>query len=242
MSDAWKPLKAQVAEFWNRAACGEGLYLHGLDRAAYDAQARVRYELEPFIAEFARFEECRGLRVLEIGVGLGADHQRFAEAGAELYGIDLTDRAVAHTRRRLALFGCVSHLAVGDAEALSFREGCFDVVYSWGVLHHTPDTPKAVAEVHRVLNARGTARVMMYHKWSLVGLMLWLRYALLACGRGGHWGMSMPGTSKAREPRHTRSAKRGVFSPPSVTSVSVWYSPMAICWSRVSASGTGVCF
>jgi 2-polyprenyl-3-methyl-5-hydroxy-6-metoxy-1,4-benzoquinol methylase len=96
--------KRQVYEFWNRAACGEELYLAGLDRVAYEREARTRYELEPYIAEFARFEEARGLRVLEIGVGLGADHQRFAEAGAELYGIDLTPRAIEQTRRRLMLF------------------------------------------------------------------------------------------------------------------------------------------
>jgi SAM-dependent methyltransferase len=131
--------KRQVYEFWNRAACGEELYLAGLDRAAYERQARRRYELEPYIAEFARFEEARGLRVLEIGVGLGADHERFAEAGAELYGIDLTPRAIEHTRRRLMLFDLTSRLAVGDAEALCFPDERFDLVYSWGVLHHTPE-------------------------------------------------------------------------------------------------------
>ena len=53
------------------------------------------------------------------------------------------------------------------------------MVYSWGVVHHSPDTPRAVAEIHRVLRPGGTARVMIYHKWSLVGYMLWARYALL---------------------------------------------------------------
>lgn len=112
-------------------------------------------------------------------MGLGADHQRFAESGAELYGIDLTDRAVEHTRRRLADFQLASKLGVGDAERLGFPDNFFDVVFSWGVLHHTPDTQRAVAEVHRVLKRGGTAKVMIYHKWSLVGYMLWLRYALL---------------------------------------------------------------
>src|SRR5437016_2153494 len=93
----------------------------------------------------------RGRRVLEIGVGLGADHQRFAEAGAELYGIDLTDRAVRHTQGRLALFGLTSKLEVGDAERLNFPDEYFDCVYSWGVLHHTPNTAAAIAEVRRVL-------------------------------------------------------------------------------------------
>lgn len=132
MDSAASDSKRRVFEFWNRAACGEALYLASLDRAGYEAQARARYDLEPYIAEFARFEEARGLRVLEIGVGVGADHQRFAEAGADFYGIDLTPRAIEHTRRRLALFRLTSRLAVGDAEALSFPDERFDLVYSWG--------------------------------------------------------------------------------------------------------------
>ena len=66
--------KAQVHYFWDRASCGEELYLSGEDQAAYRAEAKKRYELEPYIPEFAGFAEARGLRVLEIGVGLGADH------------------------------------------------------------------------------------------------------------------------------------------------------------------------
>ncbi|MDH4114264.1 MAG: class I SAM-dependent methyltransferase [Burkholderiaceae bacterium] len=171
--------KQQVHDFWDAASCGEVLYLHGSARADYELHARKRYELEPYILEFADFESAKGKRMLEIGVGLGADHQRFAEAGADLSGIDLTERAVDHARRRLAAFGLSSRLAVGDAERLGFPDESFDLVYSWGVLHHTPDTPKAVAEVWRVLKRGGTAKVMIYHAWSLVGLMLWVRYALL---------------------------------------------------------------
>jgi ubiquinone/menaquinone biosynthesis C-methylase UbiE len=117
--------------------------------------------------------------VLEIGVGLGADHQRFAQAGAQLSGIDLTARAVEHVRRRLALFDLTSALSTGDAENLQFPDDAFDTVYSWGVIHHSPDTPKAVAEIHRVLRPGGVAKIMIYHTWSLVGYMLWVRYAFL---------------------------------------------------------------
>jgi ubiquinone/menaquinone biosynthesis C-methylase UbiE len=171
--------KKQVHDFWNEASCGEDLYLQSTDRAGYEAQAKIRYELEPYIDEFARFGEARGKRVLEIGVGLGADHQKFAQAGAELYGIDLTERAIEHTRRRLAVFGLSSRLSIGDAEKQVFPNEFFDVVYSWGVLHHSPNTPQAVAEVHRLLKRGGEARIMIYSKWSLIGLMLWVRYALL---------------------------------------------------------------
>ncbi len=171
--------KKAVQDFWERASCGEELYLHDAGRQGYLEQARRRYELEPYIEQFAAFQSAHGQRVLEIGVGLGADHQRFAEAGAVLSGIDLTERAVAHARRRLELFGLASELKQGDAENLSFDDASFDLVYSWGVIHHSPNTPRAVGEIYRVLKARGVAKIMIYHTWSLVGYMLWVRYALL---------------------------------------------------------------
>lgn len=176
--------KQAVHDFWNAASCGESLYLEGTEGAAYAAQAAKRYELEPYITTFADFAGACDRDVLEIGVGLGADHQCFAAAGARLTGVDLTDRAVAHTRQRLAALGLRSRLQTADAEELPFVDASFDVVYSWGVLHHSPNTAKAVDEVWRVLRPGGTARVMIYHKHSMVGYMLWFRYALLA-GRPG---------------------------------------------------------
>lgn len=179
-------LKARVQGFWNAASCGEDLLLPGTDLADYAIQAEVRYELEPYIPGFADFESVRGLSVLEIGVGLGADHQLFAEAGADLHGIDITPRAIEHTQRRLNARGLHSDLRVADAEHLPYPDDAFDVVYSWGVIHHSPDTPAAAREIMRVLRPGGRFAVMIYHWHSLVGYMLWLRYALLAGkpGRG----------------------------------------------------------
>lgn len=171
--------KKKVHDFWNDAACGENLYLQSIDRSGYESQAAERYRLEPQILPFADFDSARGRKVLEIGVGLGADHQHLAASGADLYGIDLTERAVDHTRRRLELFGLTSHLAVGDAENLEFSDETFDIVYSWGVLHHSPNTARAIEEVYRVLKPGGRAKIMIYHKWSVIGFMLWLRYAFL---------------------------------------------------------------
>jgi SAM-dependent methyltransferase len=170
--------KRAMLQHWDRAACGEELYLRTPTAEGYREQALRRYELEPYIEEFAEFPATRSQRVLEIGVGLGADHERFAAAGALLSGIDLSPRAVLHARRRLALFGLESQLLIGDAELLPFADSTFELVYSWGVIHHSPDTPAAVAEIHRVLRPGGTAKVMIYHRFSLVGYMLWLRYAL----------------------------------------------------------------
>jgi ubiquinone/menaquinone biosynthesis C-methylase UbiE len=180
-----EPLKQAVGDFWERASCGE-VYAEGEDeRARFDAQARARYAMEPFIFPFARFAEAAGKDVLEIGVGMGADHLEWARAAPRsLAGIDLTERAVEHTRRRLALFGLRSDVRRADAERLPFPDRSFDVVYSWGVLHHSPDTAAAVAEVRRVLRPGGRAAVMVYHRRSIVGSLLWTRYALLA-GRPG---------------------------------------------------------
>jgi SAM-dependent methyltransferase len=69
---------------------------------------------------------------------------------------------------------------VGDAENLPFASNSFDLVYSWGVLHHTPDTEGAIAEVRRVLKPGGQARVMLYHLRSWVAFQAWLRYGLLS--------------------------------------------------------------
>lgn len=174
-------LKLQVHDFWNQGSCGE-VYAQGEhDTEKYEAHSRARYELEPYISEFAKFREGALRDVLEIGVGMGADHVEWAKSGPRsLTGIDLTPRAIDHTRQRIKMHGLTSNLQVGDAENLPFDDDSFDTVYSWGVLHHSPQTPKAINEVWRVLRPGGTARIMIYHKYSIVGYLLWLRYGLMA--------------------------------------------------------------
>jgi len=171
--------KQAVKDFWEDASCGERLYLQGRDATAFQRHSQIRYQLEPEILAFAEFHRWKGRRVLEIGVGLGSDHQKFAEAGADLYGVDLTERAVDNTKNRFQCLGLTSILQSCDAEKLPFSDGFFDLVYSWGVLHVTPNTPKAFDEVYRVLKPGGTAKIMIYHTYSMVGYMLWLRYGLL---------------------------------------------------------------
>lgn len=175
----------QVRDFWNRASCGEVYAGKGDDRERYAEVSRRRYQLEPYLKPFARFEDARDKDVLEIGVGMGSDHQCLAEARPRrLSGVDLTDRALEHTRARFELMGLSSDLRVGNAERLDFPDRTFDFVYSWGVIHHSPDTPQAAREILRVLKPGGLARVMIYHRRSPVGWMLWTRYALL---RGKPW-------------------------------------------------------
>lgn len=169
-----------VKNFWNKQSCGEALYLHDENKASYELQRAKRYQLEPEIPIFAQFDQFAHKNVLEIGVGLGADHQMFAENKANLFGIDLTSRAIEHVKKRFSLFGLYSQLAVCNAESLHFENNSFDLIYSWGVIHHSPNTQQIVNEIYRTLKPGGVAKVMIYHKYSLVGYMLWLRFALLS--------------------------------------------------------------
>jgi ubiquinone/menaquinone biosynthesis C-methylase UbiE len=173
-------LKEAVREHWESDPCGTKLADADPGTPEFFAQVeRARYELEPFIPGFARFEEWRGKRVLEVGVGLGTDFIRFARAGAVATGIDLTDAAADAVRQRLALEGLEGDVRAADAEALPFPDASFDLVYSWGVLHHTPDTRRAVEEVRRVVAPGGEARIMLYSRRSWVAFGLWVRWALL---------------------------------------------------------------
>lgn len=173
-------LKSQVQDFWNESSCGEKLFLAGFSKDDYLSQSRIRYELEPEILSFGQFESFRDKKTLEIGVGLGSDHMLLAQNKAILTGIDLTERAIGHTKRRFELLDLDSDLQQADAENLPFEDESFEMIYSWGVIHHSPNTPQVVNEIHRVLKVNGICKIMIYHKYSLIGFMLWLRYGLFA--------------------------------------------------------------
>jgi SAM-dependent methyltransferase len=180
-SEPSAPDLEEVRSFWQRRPCGAE-HAHAPEGSPefFRQIERSRDELEPFIARYARFEETVNQRVLEIGTGLGTDLAKFARAGARVTGVDLTEKAISLTRARLDLEGLEGDLYVADAERLPFGEGTFDVVYSWGVLHHTPDTDRAVNEAIRVLRPGGRICVMLYSRRSWVALGLWTRHALLA--------------------------------------------------------------
>jgi SAM-dependent methyltransferase len=168
-------LKDKVAEFWNAEPCGTRYLGDGLD---FEAHARTRYTLEPHIAGFARFTAARGLRVLEIGVGVGSDYKQWLEAGALATGVDLSPVSLDCARQRCERAGLHPDLHVADAEHLPFANDTFDVVYSYGVMHHSADTAACLREAQRVLRPGGEARIMVYHHASLTGFMLWLRYGI----------------------------------------------------------------
>lgn len=167
MAGAEQSLKERVRAFWQEHPCGTKFAdAEPGSRRFYEAVEEHRYRTEWHIPEAAGFERAGGLRVLEIGCGLGTDGARFARAGALYTGVDLTEAAVSLARKRFELEGLPGRFRVADAEGLEFPTGSFDLVYSHGVLHHTPDPAAAVREVYRVLAPGGRAVVMLYHRDS----------------------------------------------------------------------------
>jgi SAM-dependent methyltransferase len=167
MSNADYNLKDRVRAFWQANPCGTKFSdAEPGTRLFYERVEEHRYTKEWHIPAAAGFDASRGLRVLEIGCGLGTDGAQFARAGADYTGIDLTEAAVDLARRRFELFDLPGEFRTADAENLDFADATFDLVYSHGVLHHTPDTERAVKEIHRVLKPGGVAKVMLYHRDS----------------------------------------------------------------------------
>lgn len=150
-------------------------------REFFDEVERHRYQdYAPWMPEIMGFRDFSGARLLEVGCGMGTDLLQFARGGAQVTGIDLTPRSIEISRQHLALYDQQGDFANADCERLPFADESFDVVYSNGVLHHTPDTAAAVHEIHRVLRPGGLARVMLYHRGSLAyWIQLVLRYGIL---------------------------------------------------------------
>jgi 2-polyprenyl-3-methyl-5-hydroxy-6-metoxy-1,4-benzoquinol methylase len=156
---------------WHRtlpAPEGTRQFYEEIDRRFFSSSSFYRGNT-PF-ERYIPFDRLGGARVLEIGCGLGSHARLLCEAGCDLTCIDLTERAVQNTRQRLQLWGLHADVRQMDAEQMEFPDAEFDLVWSWGVIHHSPDTAGIIRQVHRVLRPGGEFRVMVYHRRSLSGL------------------------------------------------------------------------
>lgn len=177
--------KTAVHDFWNAHPCGSKFSSGepGTKRF-FDSLTKHRYTVESHIPTMVNFASWNGCRVLEVGCGLGTDGEQFARNGAIYTGIDLTETSVEMCRRRFAVQGLAGTFQVADAEHLPFPDRSFDLVYSHGVIHHTPNTEAAVGEICRVLRTNGRAIVMLYHRnswnyWGNINLFRRLGIVLL---------------------------------------------------------------
>jgi ubiquinone/menaquinone biosynthesis C-methylase UbiE len=173
-------LKQTIASYWNKETCGtKAAVSPKYTKEYFDEIEKYRYKVEPEIFSFARFDRYKNCKILEIGVGAGTDFVQWVKAGAESYGVDLTESAIEHTKTRLELLGLSARdVRVADAENLPYPDNYFDLVYSWGVLHHTCDFEKSLGEAVRCTRVGGTLKIMVYNRRSLRALYKYIYFSL----------------------------------------------------------------
>ena len=161
--------KSRAREQWTDNPCGTHVAqdLEFGSREYFDRIEEFRYQFSPWLKDVAQFSSYAGKRLIEVGCGAGTDLLQFARGGAIVTGIDLTPRSIEIARKRFEVYGLPGQFLIGDAENLSFPDHSFDAAYSFGVLHHTPNTQKAIGEIYRILRPGGRATVMLYHKTSI---------------------------------------------------------------------------
>jgi SAM-dependent methyltransferase len=182
--------EVEVQSFWNAHPCGDHIVggLHGQFADDYEsfftAYDAWRYRQERHILDCLDRIEWRDRKVLEIGLGQGAESEQLIRRGARWSGLDLTQESVDRVGARLAIRDLPhDDLRHGSALDIPWPDDSFDLVFSHGVLHHIPDIHRAQAEIHRVLKPGGTLVAMLYARRSLnyqVSIRLVRRAALLA--------------------------------------------------------------
>jgi SAM-dependent methyltransferase len=169
MASESDPTVETVKDFWEGHVNNE--YYTDAQRASEEYFREIeerRYETHYHLDELFQSLAGSSGKLLEVGCGIGVDSIRLAKCGFDVTAVDLTENALAVARENAARAGVSIDFRLGNAEGLDFPDATFDAVYSFGVLHHTPDIVAAVAEVHRVLKPGGVAYVMLYARDSVV--------------------------------------------------------------------------
>ena len=138
------------------------------ERWPYEKKRAFRYDLQDYMHDVFGFDRWAGKKVLEVGCGSGIDAVEFARNGAIVTATDITDNAVKLTKMLAEEAGVNIKVVQASADKLPFKDDAFDLLYSYGTLHHIPDVDKAMSEIHRVLRPGGTVMAMLYNRDSLL--------------------------------------------------------------------------
>jgi ubiquinone/menaquinone biosynthesis C-methylase UbiE len=176
-----------VQQYWDARPCNIRHSAKDVGSKEYFDEVEARkYLVEPHIPGFAEFERWAGKRVLEVGCGIGTDSINFARAGAELTAVDLSGESLGIARQRAEVMGVADRITFrqANAEELSsvVHDGPYDLIYSFGVIHHTPHPERALAQMRALAASGSTLKLMIYHRRS------WKVFWILALQeRGRFW-------------------------------------------------------
>lgn len=177
----------KVKEYWDKRPCNIRYSPSPIGTKEYFDEVEARkYFVEPHIPLFAEFAKWQGKKVLEIGCGIGTDTINFARAGAEVAAVEISEKSLDLTRQRAKVYGLENKIKfyLGNAEELSkfVPVESYDLIYSFGVIHHTPHPERVIEEIKKYTYPKTIIKIMIYHRYS------WpVAWIVLRKGRGAFW-------------------------------------------------------
>ncbi len=181
---------SKVSEYWNSRPCNIRHSAQPVGSREYFDEVEARkYFVESHIPGFAEFARWNGKRVLEIGCGIGTDTISFARHGARVTAVDLTEKSLEVARQRAQVFGFQDRITFLQANAERLSDFVpvepYDLVYSFGVIHHTPHPDLVLEQIRKYVTPESTVKIMVYNRWSWK--VLWI---LFIYGRGQFWKLN----------------------------------------------------
>lgn len=187
MSDFSQTTIDQVRTYWDRRPCNVRHSPKPVGTREYFDEVEARkYFVEPHIPRFAEFERWRGKKVLEVGCGIGTDTANFARHGANVTAIDLSPQSLELAKKRMEVYGLKEQVRLysGSAEEMTrfVPVEPYDLIYSFGVIHHTPHPERVVDQMRPYTRPGTTIKLMVYyrHSWKV----FWI---LMGYGKGRFW-------------------------------------------------------
>lgn len=180
------PVEA-VARYWDARPCNVRHSAKPVgSREYFDEVEERKYRVEPHILRFAEFPRWRDKKVLEIGCGIGTDTINFARHGARVTAVDLSEKSLELAEQRARVYGLSDRIRFFRADAERLSEFVpvepYDLIYSFGVLHHTPRPERALAEIRRYMTPESIFKLMVYHRRSWK--VFWI---VMSRGKGRFW-------------------------------------------------------